>query len=172
MRQFWRMVSVKSGSFDLELVQRILNPEQMSLFNQMQTGEKEHAISMARKLTEQGDTQPDLLVAALLHDVGKLRYRMNPLERTMVVLMKVVIPGQARQWGSQAPDEWEGLPGWRRPFVVAEQHPAWGAELAHRVGVSDLTETLIREHHHPNLNHTDSIENILLHKLWVVDNES
>jgi putative nucleotidyltransferase with HDIG domain len=172
MRQFWRMVSAKSGTFDLGLVQTILNPEQMVLFNQMTPGEKEHAIVMLHKLTEQGENQPDLLVATLLHDVGKLHYRLNPLERTMVVLAKAVMPEQAHQWGSLAPDEWEGLPGWRKSFIVAEQHAGWGAEMARRVGVSTLTETLIREHHHPNLNITGEAENSLLYKLWVVDNES
>jgi len=166
------MVSVKSGTFDLGLVQTIINPEQMALFIQMQPGEKEHAIVMVRKLTEQGENQPDLLVAALLHDVGKLRYHLNPLERTMVVLAKAIMPGQAHQWGSLAPDEWEDLPGWRKPFVVAEQHAGWGAEMACQAGVSALTETLIREHHHPTMNKTGEAENSLLHKLWIVDNES
>ena len=144
----------------------------MALFIQMQPGEKEHAIVMVRKLSEHGENQPDLLVAALLHDVGKLRYRLNPLERIMVVLTKAVVPGQVRQWGSLAPDEWEDLPGWRKPFVVAEQHAVWGAEMVRQAGVSALTETLIREHHHPNLNKTNEAEYSLLHKLWVVDNES
>ena len=166
------MVSVKSGTDDLGLVQRILNPEQMSLFMLMQPGEKEHAISMVRKLSEQGETQPDLLVAALLHDVGKVRYRLNLMERAIVVLAYAVIPRQAHQWGSLAPDEWEDLPGWRRPFVVAEQHATWGAESARRVGVSQITEKLIREHHHPYLSNTDEVDNSLLHKLWIVDNES
>ncbi len=42
---------------------------------------------MFHRLLEQGENQPDLLVAALLHDVGKLRYRLNPLERAMVVMV-------------------------------------------------------------------------------------
>jgi HD domain len=172
MRQFWRMVSVKSKPFDLGLVQTILNPEQMALFIQMTPGEKEHAMVMLHKLADQGENQPDLLVAVLLHDVGKLRYHQNPLERTMVVLAKAVMPGQVHQWGSIAPDEWEDLPRWRKPFIVAEQHAGWGAEMAHQTGVSTLTETLIREHHHPNLNNTREAENSLLYKLWVVDNES
>ena len=166
------MVSVKSGTFDLELVQTILNPEQMALFFQMQPGEKEHAVIMVRKLTEQGESQPDLLVAALLHDVGKLRYRLNPLQRTMVVLARAATPGKARRWGSLGTNEWDGLPDWRKPFIVAEQHAEWGAKLAHEAGVSPLTETLIREHHHLNVQAVSDEENNLLHKLWVVDNAS
>ena len=172
VRQFWRTVFVKAGPLELEQVQAVLNPEQMALFIQLQPGEKDHAVMMYHRLIEQGEIQPDLLVAALLHDVGKLRYRQNPLERTMVVLFKAANPGQARKWGSLAPDAWEGLPGWRKPFIVAEQHAEWGAEMARQAGVSSLTETLIREHHHlTSLGPGDEKDN-LLHKLWVVDNDS
>ena len=101
------------------------------------------------KLLEQGENQPDLLVAALLHDVGKLRYRLNPLERSLVVLVKAVLPEQARLWGELPLDGWDRTPGWRKAFVVAQQHAGWGAEMAREAGVSRLTESLIRKHHDP-----------------------
>jgi hypothetical protein len=172
MRQFWRMVSVKAGPIELKQVAVVLSPEQMALFIQLQPGEKFHAMTMFRRLIEQGEKQPDLLVAALLHDVGKLHYRLNPLERAMVVMVHVIMPGQVRQLGRLAPNEWESLPGWRKAFIVAEQHAGWGAEMAHLAGVSALTETLIREHHHPNLHKTGDAEDSLLNKLWIVDNDS
>jgi putative nucleotidyltransferase with HDIG domain len=112
------------------------------------------------------------LVAALLHDIGKLRYHLNPLERAMIVLVKAVYPGQSRRWGSLPPDGWDRLPGWRKAFIVAEQHAGWGADMARKTGVSPLTETLIREHHHPLRHGAGGVENSLLRKLWVVDNES
>jgi putative nucleotidyltransferase with HDIG domain len=166
------MVFVKPDDSELEQVQAILSPEQMVLFMQMQPGEKNHALTMYHRLLEQGEDNPDLIVAALLHDVGKTHYPMNPMERTMVVLARVTIPAQAHKWGNPPTNAWEKLPGWRKPFVVAEQHAAWGAELAHETGVSSLTETLIRKHHHPNTQVFGDEENILLYKLWVVDNDS
>ncbi len=98
-------------------------------------------MAMFHRLLEQGENQPDLLVAALLHDIGKLRYRLNPLERAMVVLVKAINPEQAHRWGSLPPDGWDRLPGWRKAFIVAEQHAGWGAEMARQAGVSPLTET-------------------------------
>ena len=125
-----------------------------------------------RKLLEQGENTPDLLIAALLHDVGKLRYHLNPTERAMVVLVKAIHPKLAQRWGRLPPGGWEGLPGWRKSFILAEQHPDWGAEMAHQAGVSALVETLIRLHEHPHCAGVGDVENNLLHKLWVMDNDS
>lgn len=172
LRQFWRAFYAKINPLDLERGLALLNPAQAELFLQLQPSEKEHALSMVRRLIAQGDDQADLLVAALLHDVGKLRYRMNPLERTMVVLVGAIYPTRLKEWGSLPPAGWEDVSGWRRAFVVAEQHARWGAEMARGAGVSPLAETLIQSHHHPRLAQADAAENRLLNKLWAVDNTS
>lgn len=170
VRQFWRMLWAKSDPRELEQVRAAISPELWQLFIKMQPGEKGHAMRMYHRLIEQGNAQPDLLQAALMHDVGKLRYRLNPLQRTMVVLARAAIPGKARQWGGLSDEAWNDVPGWRKAFILAEQHATWGADMAHAAGVSTLTETLIREHHHPNMKFVDEEVNNLLHKLWVVDN--
>jgi hypothetical protein len=169
--QFWRMLWVKTDPHELEQVRAAIGPELWELFTQMQPGEKDHAMRMYHRLVEQGDAQPDLLQAALLHDVGKLRYRLNLLQRTMVVLARAAIPGKASRWGSQSGEAWNGVPSWRKAFILAEKHAAWGADMAHAAGASMLTETLIRQHHHPHIKNLDENANNLLHKLWVVDND-
>lgn len=172
IRQFGRAFSTHTSLLGLEGAQRRLNPEQWEIFTQLQPSEQGHAVAMYLKLLEQGEIQPDLLVAALLHDIGKLCYRMKPLERAMVILVRAVNLNQSQHWGSLPPAGWESLPGWRKAFIVSEQHPAWGAEMALHAGATPLTETLIREHHHPHGHEANSIENSLLRKLRVVDNES
>jgi hypothetical protein len=104
--------------------------------------------------------------------VGKLRYRLKPLGRAIVVLVKTVMPEQARRWGALPPNGWDGLPAWHKVFIVAEHHAEWGAEMARQAGVSDLTENLIRFHDRPHRQDADAEETSLLHKLRLVDNES
>jgi len=172
VRQFWRTISLKTDPHELEKAHAWLSAEQWEVFTQLQPGEQDHAVTIFRKLQAQGEDQPDLLVAALLHDIGKLRYRLNPLERVMVVLIKAVMPEEAQRVGCIPQDEWDSLPGWRKPFVLAEQHAEWGAGMARQLAVSPLTETLIRLHHQPHSPNANDLERDMLHKLWLVDNES
>jgi hypothetical protein len=172
LRQFWRTFLVEKEQLELDQALALLNPEQKALFTRMQQSEQNHAEKVLRRLLEQGENQPDLLVAALLHDVGKLCHRMSPLERAVVVLVKAVMPKLAHRWGELPPAGWDGLPAWRKAFILAEHHAEWGAEVARKSGVSVLTENLIRMHHYPRSQDVDSVETNLLQKLWQVDNES
>ncbi len=172
VRQFWRTISLKTDLRAIGLAEALLTEPQLELFLNLQPSEQSHALSMYRKLLEQGENQPDLLVAAVLHDVGKLRYRVNPIERAMVVLVKAVTPGVAQRWGSLPPEGWDGLLGWRKAFILSGQHAEWGAQMARQAGVSPLTESLIRKHHDPASQTAELAPESLQRKLWLVDNES
>ncbi len=169
--QFWRSVFLKIDHRELAEAQEQLSPAQWALFTQLQPAEQAHAWRMLHRLLQQGENHPDLLVAALLHDVGKLRYRLNPLERAAVVLAQAIIPGWAHRWGNLPAAHWEEMPGWRKAFVIIEHHAEWGAELAHQAGVSPLAEELIRQHH-SLLPQAAELENQLLQALWAADNEN
>ena len=171
-RQFWQAISTRSSQVDLELISSILTPSQVSLFNQMQANEQAHSLRVFRKLTSQEEQNTDLLVAALLHDVGKIRAPLRLWERVLIVFVRVGCPGCIHKWGSALS---EGSPGWRRTFIVAEQHPRWGAELAAQCGTSALAVELISRHQEqltPSQVSGSSMEDCLLRKLQAVDNNS
>ncbi len=172
LRQFCRSVFVISKREELDPVQAILNPAQWELFIQLQPAEQKHAIDLYHRLVETGETQPDLLLAALLHDVGKLHYPLSPLERALAVIVQAISPGLALKWGRIATNEWEKIPAWRRAFVVAAQHAEWGADMARQAGASRLTEQLIRLHHQSNGPSENVVESNLQRTLWMLDNES
>jgi len=172
LRQFGQALLAKTDRQALDEAREWLTPKQWELFERLQPAERNHALRMLRKLRGQGDDQPDLLVAALLHDVGKLFYRLNPVERAMIVLARATMPRQARRWGDLPQGDIESLPWWRKAFALAEQHAMWGAELARQAGASLMTEILIREHHHPQGLGDGNPESNLRYKLWRVDNES
>ena len=71
-------------------VEKALSPALFDLFSRMLPFEQAHALRVFDRLSEQGVTHPDLLTAALLHDVGKVRYPLKPWERAVGVLVKKI----------------------------------------------------------------------------------
>ena len=117
-----------------------LSPTQIFLFRRMQPSEQTHAVQVFERLKTAGQTDPDLLVAALLHDVGKVMFPLSLIDRIAIVLGNRFFRRKSGQW-SNGPMTWL-----RRPFVVAAHHPQWGADLAEQAGASDRTVGLIRSH--------------------------
>jgi hypothetical protein len=138
--QFWRALFARPRSDDLAQAARLLPPDLLALFQQMQPGEQAHSLQVMRCLQNAGQADPDLLTAALLHDVGKICYPLWIWERVLIVLGCKLLPAQARRWGQATPA------GWRRAFVVAAHHPQWGAELAAKAGASPRVVALIGAH--------------------------
>lgn len=188
-RQFWQALGANLSPEDLDLVREVLAPSQRRLFEKLQVSEKAHSMKVLRALLDQGENHPDLSVAALLHDVGKSRFPLNMWDRILIVVGKAFFPQRTKRWGSEPPSTLKSLhPSdrrglltktffriWRRPFIIAERHPAWGAEMAAQAGASPLAVALIRQHQDkldPDLESNSGTEGYLLHKLQAVDDNS
>lgn len=165
MRQFWQAMNYEPRLEDIEFVSNQLLPSQLRLFLKMQPSEQTHSIWICKKLIEQGQTEQELLAAALLHDIGKTRYPLKIWDRAMIVILNTLLPGVAARLSQKSPD------GWARPFVVAVRHPEWGAEMALNSGATPLTARLIRRHHEPVAETHKAIEDVMLYHMQVLDNE-
>ena len=146
LHQLWQALGATTNPDDQELVRGILSPELAELFFRMQPSEQVHSLNVLHKLEEQGERNSDLLTAALLHDVGKIRIPLHLWERGWIVLVKTATPALADRWGNQALPVDGKLTWWKRSLQVAMQHPAWGAELVGRAGASAKVQDLIRCH--------------------------
>jgi hypothetical protein len=165
-RQFWNALLGPRTRVETEALLPHLTPTQITLFRRMQPSEQAHAFQILERLKNAGQTDPDLLTAALLHDVGKILYPLSTFERVIIVLGKRFFRRSARRWG-------EGKPtGFRRAFVVAAQHPDWGAGLAEQAGVTPGAVELIRRHQDPLSPNPGSRSEYLLAALQAVDDEN
>lgn len=141
IRQYWWTFFSAPNETDLALVRATLSPPLQALFLRMTPDEQAHAVRVCRRLLTEGHTEPALLQAALLHDVGKAGCApLRSWERALIVMCKALCPRAVSHWGEGKPQ------GWRRPFVVALQHPLWGAREAQRAGASPEVTALIRYH--------------------------
>jgi len=167
-RQFWLALTAAPTLAELQAARSVLAPPLMALFSRMQPGEQAHSLAVYRSLAGQGQNDPDVLAAALLHDVGKTCCPLRVWERALIVIAYRLAPRRAKTWGASP----EPAAGWRRPFVTAEQHPTWGAQMAQAAGASPLTVDLIRRHQDRLPGQPQNKADRLLQQLQRYDNES
>jgi hypothetical protein len=89
----------------------------------MPVADQRHALDVLSRLRSAGETDPDLLAAALLHDAGKGR-RIRLWHRVASVLVEAIVPGRLERLGSPDPGSW------RYPFYLQRHHEALSARAA------------------------------------------
>ena len=110
------------------------------MFTKLPVPDQNHSLRVLEALLEDGESEPDLLKAALLHDIGKSLHPLKRWERVLTVLLPVVAPRLAKRWG-------EGEPiGIKRSLVVLDQHPEWGAEILQNAGCRENLIWLVNNH--------------------------
>lgn len=165
-RQFWNALPGSRKRVETSRLLPYLNPVQIVLFQRMKPSEQVHAYGMLERLQDSGHHNPDLLTAALLHDVGKILSPLSLLDRVVIVLGQRLFPRCSRRWGEGS------LNRLRRPFIVAAHHPDWGADLALRAEVSTLAAELIRFHQQPIPGDPESDRDRLLAALQAADDDN
>ena len=144
IRQFWHAINAgyltQSASKE---VSAFLNSAKLDLFYSQSSIIQQHSYRVMNLLRVSGHDDPDLLAAALLHDVGKTRMPVKWWERPFVVLVQSLMPALSATLASGPPESW------RRPFVVQSKHADWGAEMAEGAMSSAITVILIRRHQDP-----------------------
>lgn len=165
-RQFWRLLRPQPLPDEgWSTIETILSPSELALFRWQQAGDRAHAYRVMQTLLDAGDTDRRLLAAALLHDVGKCQMQITLLDRVVGVLGERLFPEHASRWGNTAGR------GWRRPFVIREQHARWGARLANQAGSAVVTVRLIRHHQEPPDKLGDAEARRLLARLQWADDQ-
>lgn len=141
VRQFWINLTHRLDEQEAAEIAALLGPSLFKLFAQLSPGEQYHAGQVWHTLRQQqSDHDQELCQAALLHDVGKSRVRLNIVERSIYVLTRRLMPTVVARWGQ---GEASGL---LRAFVVGKQHADWGAKLVAQSGASERVVQLIRRH--------------------------
>ncbi|MBN1178879.1 MAG: HD domain-containing protein [Anaerolineae bacterium] len=154
-RQFLHALAAPLIDHGLEDVAQVLTPAQQALFLRMAPVDRRHTLAVYRDLATSGPLPHDLLVAALLHDIGKAAAPARLAVGVLKVLLERFAPRWLERLSRSEPH------GWRRPFVIYRQHPHIGAEWAAQAGCSPLTVALIRQHECPNPQQDEEMSRLL-----------
>jgi putative nucleotidyltransferase with HDIG domain len=139
VRQFALALGAQANGERVEDLPQFLDDQKQELFREMPPMDQHHCLAVFRALREAGHTDPSLLEAALLHDVGKTLGPVRVGHRVLAVLGKAFFPSV---WNKV-----DGQPGtWRYPFSVHRRHAALGAKLAAEVGCAQDVVWLVAHH--------------------------
>lgn len=146
-----------------ETITAVLTHTEQQLFRRYSSSDQWHCYQVMMMLQTTGHDHPDLLSAALLHDVGKTCVTVSVIDRSFIVLVQWLFPQYVAKWGQGEPV------GWKRPFIVKMQHPEWGAQLAAAAGSRPLTVSLIRRHQDKLGEIKTKADQLLHHLQWADD---
>ena len=117
-----------------------LTPDQLRLFDSMQRADQRHGLDVVASLRADGQTDPNLLTAGLLHDCAK-GHALHVWHRVGWSL--------AEHYGPRTERLLLRLPTFRAAFQVTAAHAARSAELALAAGCTAATAALIRNQAEP-----------------------
>ncbi len=142
VQQGVRALLAFTQSVDYDLAAQYLTADQLSIFKQMKRSEQHHSLNVLRAVQrQQAHTPHDLALAALLHDVGKVRAPQNVIGKSLSVLVNKFTP-MVEDWLC-ADDR---LVWWRAPFIVRCYHPKWSGEILAGMGASARATWLVTHH--------------------------
>lgn len=131
---------------DEDILAQLLSPSERALFERMPIDAQRHSLNVYLMLEDAGQSDPDLAVAALLHDVGKVAaaesgVRLGLWLRGPLVVAEAISPRTVHRWASPDPSM-----GWRYAMYVHIHHPEIGAKWAEAAGTSATACWLIAAH--------------------------
>lgn len=139
VRQFGRALTARVSLEERALVARVLPAPAAALFYHMPRQDQRHGLDVLYGLQARGEDAPELLAAALLHDIAKAE-GVRIWHRVVAVLLQALCPRWFHHLASPDPRTW-GYPFW-----LQLHHPQRGAELAEAAGCAAATVELVRYH--------------------------
>ena len=140
VRQAGRHVAGRVSGPEWSELAAWLSPPQLALFETMHPADQRHGLDVAALLRADGHHDPELLLAALLHDCSKGR---------SVRLPHRVAWSLGERYGERVHDLLAPLPGFRAAFGRLRDHADDSARLARQAGCSERTAELIRHQSAP-----------------------
>lgn len=159
VKQFIRAITAKIDNSDVDFINKYLNESEKALFNQLSTYEKKHSLCVARDILRQVakqdlEYQMYIVKVGLLHDIGKIKYKLNTIDRVILVLLDKFTKGKIKNINN-------------KKIYIYFFHGEEGYNILKSMGYMESFLNIIRNHH-SNRN----IENLDMKVLVEADNRN
>lgn len=146
------------------MVRGVLSDGELALWDRMSLADRKHAAGVANALEARRPlgAGPEVTVAALLHDVGKIDAGLGTFGRALATLAAAAL-GPERVAG------WQNRRGLARRVGAYLDHPERGAALLRSAGSHAFVVTWAAEHHQDQRSWT--IERSIAEVLKAVDDD-
>ncbi|WP_309568907.1 HDIG domain-containing metalloprotein [Clostridium estertheticum] len=159
IKQFYRSIVAKINDKDVDFLKIYLKTYELLLFNKLPTYEQKHCINVARDVEINCNKRKlqsfNLIKVALLHDIGKIYSTMNPIDKSIMVILHKITNGKIRAFNKF------------KNVNMYYNHGEIGCNLLKQYGYDDRFLFLIKNHHNNSI-----IDDIELNILKECDNKN
>ncbi|MHC1746981.1 MAG: HD domain-containing protein [Cellulosilyticaceae bacterium] len=106
IKQFFWTITAKLSAEEKNFIQQYLFQEEQALFNKLKVYEQKHCITVAKGLEAyyankencRNEEKCEMIRVGLLHDIGKIKYPIGPVRKSIMVLLNHFTKGTAKRW--------------------------------------------------------------------------
>ncbi|GLC30486.1 HDIG domain-containing metalloprotein [Clostridium omnivorum] len=100
VKQFFWAITAKMSLEDINFIKSYLNSSEVELFNTLTGYEQKHSVNVAMDVKEtcraKNMNSYNMIRVALLHDIGKTQARLNPIEKSIFVIINKLSKGRLK----------------------------------------------------------------------------
>ncbi len=102
VKQFIYAITAKMTAEDKKFVKTYLNEKEQELFFKLKVYEQTHCLRVAKSMITIGGgknvaEEKEAIRIGLLHDIGKIKYPLNPIEKSIIVVLDKLTRGKIKQ---------------------------------------------------------------------------
>lgn len=143
IKQFYWGITSRIDFQDENFLKQHLSEKELMLFNRLNEHEKKHCIKTAmdaEKICLKNNTYNKILIkAALLHDIGKIEYSTNLIEKSFMVVLNKLFKEKMKKYKKY------------KVVDVFYNHPENGYKILKKYNYDERFLYLIKNHHNNDI---------------------
>lgn len=144
VKQFLWGIKSLYRDIDIEYVKKFLTEDEIKIFKKLKINDQHHCIRVCKDSLEMNRNyelnidEYKLGKAALLHDIGKTKFHLNLVEKSIVVILHKLTRGYIKKYKNI------------KQIDIYYNHPKIGYEILKEKGYSKDILEVVRHHHTKN----------------------